>query len=107
MMKWIPLLAVSVVLLLLAPEAAWAQDAAANSENWKGLVAIGAGIAMGFAVLGAGLGQGMAIRGAVEGIARNPAASGKITVPMFAGLAFPESLVIFALVIGYLLQSKI
>jgi F-type H+-transporting ATPase subunit c len=36
---------------------------------------------------------------AVEGIARNPGASGKIQVAMIIGLALIESLVIYALVV--------
>lgn len=107
MKKWIPVLAVSAALLLFAPDALAQEAGAAASENWKGMVGIGAGLAMGLAVLGAGLAQGFALRAAVEGISRNPQASGRITVPLFAGLAFPESLVIFALIIAYMLQGHI
>ena len=35
---------------------------------------------MGLATFGTGIGQGNAVRGAVEGIARNPGASGKILI---------------------------
>ena len=49
------------------------------------------------------IGQGMAVRGAVEGIARNPEASGKVTVTMLIGLAMIESLAIYALVIALIL----
>ena len=44
---------------------------------------------------------------ALEGIARQPSAAGRIQTPMILGLALIESLVLFALVIAYLLQSKI
>jgi len=69
--------------------------------------ALGAGVAISFAALGGGIGQGMCMRGALEGIARNPNASGKIFTPMIIGLALIESLVIYALVIAFILQGKI
>lgn len=62
-----------------------------------------AGIGIGVAAFGTGIGQGYAIRGAVEGIARNPEASGKVTVTMLIGLAMVESLCIYALVIALIL----
>ena len=65
--------------------------------------AIAAGLAIAIAAHGCGIGQGMAVRGAVEGIARNPEASGKVTVTMLIGLAMIESLSIYALVIALIL----
>lgn len=50
-----------------------------------------------------GVGQGMGLRGAVEGVARNPEASGKITVTMLIGLAMIESLAIYSLVVSLIL----
>jgi len=89
--------------------AALAQEhgAAAAGADWKGLVGLGAGLAMGLGVLGAGLGQGLIAGRAMEGMARNPQASGKIQISMLLSLAFPESLVLFALVIAYMLQGKV
>src|SRR3989337_2241379 len=66
-------------------------------------IAIAAGIGIGIGVFGAALGQGQAVRGAVEGIARNPGASGKILTTMLVGLAMIESLAIYALVIALIL----
>ncbi|MBF8250718.1 MAG: ATP synthase F0 subcomplex C subunit, partial [Deltaproteobacteria bacterium] len=43
----------------------------------------------------------------LEGIARNPGASGKIMTPMIIGLAMIESLVIYALVIAFMLYFKL
>ena len=65
--------------------------------------AIAAGLAIAIAAHGCGIGQGMAVRGAVEGIARNPDSSGKVTVTMLIGLAMIESLAIYALVISLIL----
>lgn len=89
--------------LLLVATPAWAQD----GSGGNGLAFVGVGLTMGLAVLGGGLGQGNGLKAALEGISRNPQASGRITVPMFAGLAFIESLVILAFITAYLLQGKI
>ena len=43
---------------------------------------------------------------ALEGIARNPNASGKIFTPMILGLALIESLVIYSLIIAFMLVGK-
>ena len=48
-------------------------------------------------------GMGAGIGGACSGIARNPEASGKITVTMIIGLALIESLTIYGLVISLIL----
>ncbi|MCP4673542.1 MAG: ATP synthase F0 subunit C, partial [Desulfobacula sp.] len=65
--------------------------------------AMAAGFAIGFAAFGCGIGQGMGLKGAVEGVARNPEASGKITVTLLIGLAMVESLCIYALVVALIL----
>lgn len=66
----------------------------------RGLVAIAAAIAISISVLGGALAQGKTAATALEGIARNPAASGKLLIPMILGLALIESLVIYALIIA-------
>ena len=53
---------------------------------WGSIAAIGAGLA----VLGAGIGIGQIGGKAVEGIARNPEASGKITTTMIIAAALIE-----------------
>jgi F-type H+-transporting ATPase subunit c len=89
--------------------AAFAQEAAhaAGADNSKGLIALGAGLAIGVAALGGALGQARTAASALEGIARNPAAQGKIFTPMIIGLALIESLVIYAFVIAFFLNGKI
>jgi F-type H+-transporting ATPase subunit c len=72
-----------------------------------GYIALAAGLAIGIAAAGGGLGQGRAAAAALEGIARNPGASGKIMTPMIIGLALIESLVIYAFVIAILLFGKV
>jgi F-type H+-transporting ATPase subunit c len=67
--------------------------------NFFSLCILGAAIGMGLGTLGTGIGQGLAVKGAVEGVSRNPGASGKIMTTMMIGLAMIESLAIYALVI--------
>lgn len=62
-----------------------------------------AGFGVGIAAFGCGIGQGLGLKGAVEGIARNPESSGKVTVTMLIGLAMIESLCIYALVVALIL----
>jgi F-type H+-transporting ATPase subunit c len=70
-------------------------------------LAIGSGLGIGIAAGIGGIGQGRATAAALSGIARNPGAASKIQTPMIIGLALIESLVIYALAITFLLQSKI
>ena len=62
-----------------------------------------AGFGTAIAAIGCGFAQGMGLKSAVEGIARNPESSGKVTVTMLIGLAMIESLCIYALVISLIL----
>ena len=63
------------------------------------LLYVAGGLMMGLGAIGTGIGQGFAVKGAVEGVARNPSASGKILTTMMIGLAMIESLAIYALVV--------
>lgn len=62
---------------------------------------LAAGLGIGIAAFGGALGQGRAAAAALDGIARNPSASGKIFVPMIIGLALIESLVIYAFLVTF------
>jgi F-type H+-transporting ATPase subunit c len=84
-----------------------AQAAAANKFDVFRWAAAAAGFAIAIAALGGTLAQGRATAAALEGISRNPGAAAKITTPMILGLALIESLVLFALVIAFMLQSQI
>ena len=66
------------------------------------IAAIGAGLS----VLGAGIGIGRIGGSAVEGIARNPEASGKITTTMIIAAALIEGVALFGVVIGLLGGAK-
>lgn len=63
---------------------------------------IGAGLAM-LGAIGAGLGIGILASGAVQGIARNPDASGDIQTNMILGIAFAEAIAIYCLVVALLI----
>ncbi len=72
-----------------------------NSEAMK---AVAMAIAAGVGVLGPGIGIGILVSKALEGIARNPEAAGKIQSSMILGIAFVEALGIFALVVAFLIK---
>ncbi len=62
-----------------------------------GLIAIGAGICMLASAL-AGLGMGLATGRAVDAVARQPEATGKINSVLILGLALTESTAIYGFV---------
>lgn len=95
----------AIASLFIAIPAFAAGDAeAGNLVN--GYIALAAGLGIGLAAFGGALGQGRAAASALEGISRNPGASGKIMTPMIIGLALIESLVIYAFVITIMLTFK-
>lgn len=61
---------------------------------------IAAGLAVGLASIGPGVGQGTAAGQAVEGIARQPEAEGKIRGTSLSSSAFMEALTIYGLVVA-------
>jgi F-type H+-transporting ATPase subunit c len=95
----------TIAFAVLAQGTAFAAEGAGGAE--KSLIALAAGIAIGGAAIGAGLGQGRAVAAAMESIGRNPSSADRLQTPMILGLAFIEALAIYALVIAFLLQSKI
>ncbi len=64
---------------------------------------LAAALAVGLAAIGPGLGQGNAAGRAVEGIARQPEAEGKIRGTLLLSLAFMEALTIYGLVVALVL----
>ena len=60
-----------------------------------------AALGLGLAALGCGIGQGKATAAACEGTARNPGASGPIRIAFIVGIAFIESLTLYALVVVF------
>jgi len=93
---------------LLLPLAAAAQpEAAAHADPSSWGYALGAGLAIGLAGLGCGIGQGLTAGNTTAGIARNPGAAGAMFTNFILGMVLIESIAIYGLVIGFLLQGKI
>ena len=92
----------------LVPMVAFAAPAGAEtSGSERSIYGFAMALAIGLAALGGGLGQGRAVAAALEGICRNSNSAGKVLVPMILGLAFVESLVVFALIIAFTLANYI
>lgn len=70
-------------------------------------LALAVGLGVPIAVLSAAIGQGKAAASAMEGIARQPEAAGRIQTAMIIALAFIESLVIYALLMFFILSGKL
>lgn len=97
---WKVMFAVSALLIMscaFAEEAAPVAQAAGGIAD-KTLVQMAYMIGLAIAALGGALGEGRVVAAALEGIARNPSAAGKLQMIMILGLALIESLVIFALI---------
>ena len=102
-----PVAALATFLVPVIALAAPAAEGAGPAQPANMGVAIAMALAIGLAALGGGLGQGRAAAAALEGICRNPNSSSAVFTPMLLGLAFIESLVIFALVIAFMLQGRL
>lgn len=79
------------------------QNGNSGSVQFFTYTALACVLGLGIAATGCALGQGMAISKAVEGISRQPEASGKIQTVLLIGLAFIESVVIYVLVVALIL----
>ena len=71
------------------------------------VLAFGVTLGLPIAVIFASRAQGSATSTALEGIARQPDAAPRIQTAMIIGLALIESLVIYALLMFFVLQSKL
>ena len=68
--------------------------------GYLAMLALGVGVGLPVAILGCGIGQGLAGGKALEGIARQPEAAGRIQTAMIIALALIESLAIYALLVA-------
>ena len=100
------MLMVGAVLLLTAATV-WAAEPAAKEGGTGGWVGpfsvLATGIGMALASGLCGLGQGRATAAAVDAMARQPAAAGRIQTAMIIGLALIESLALYVFVIAAIL----
>lgn len=86
----------AVAFLATTPAFAMAAEGAGSSIG-KGLAVIGGGLAL----IGGGLGIGLVGKGAVESIARQPEAAGKIQINMILAAALIEGATLFAVFAGF------
>ena len=106
-MKKVVIFLLLIFSLLLIASVAFAAEAGAKPNaatlSFFSTVSLAAGIGIALAAFGGSIGMGLGISKAVEGIARNPEASGKIMTNMIIGLALIESLAIYTLVVALIL----
>jgi F-type H+-transporting ATPase subunit c len=78
------------------------------AESWgdKGLAGLGAGLGAGLVCIGAGRGIGNIGGNAVEAIARQPEAGGRIFTSMIITAALIEGFTFFALVVCFQMAGK-
>jgi F-type H+-transporting ATPase subunit c len=69
-----------------------------------GLALLGAGVGAGLVLIGVGMGIGKLASSAVEGMARQPEAAGKIQTAMIIAAALIEGAALFALVVCLLIN---
>jgi F-type H+-transporting ATPase subunit c len=79
----------------------------AAEQSGTGLIALGAGLGAGLAAIGAGMGIGRIGGSAMEGIARQPEAAGRIQTAMLIIAALIEAVALFAAVICLLISFQI
>lgn len=79
----------------------------AAADSGAGMAVMGAGIGAGLAAIGAGLGVGRIGGSAMEGVARQPEAAGRIQTMMLIIAALVEAVALFAAVICLLISFKL
>ena len=75
-----------------------------NAFFLKACCAIGAGLCMGIGAIGPAIGEGNAVSKTLEGIARQPEASGDLRSTMILGCAVTETTGIYSLIIALLIM---
>ncbi len=76
---------------------------AGGTDPVSGMVLLAIAAGMTVVAVGCGIAQCIGLKTACEGTARNPEASGKIMVTLILGLAFIESMAIYALVVNLII----
>jgi F-type H+-transporting ATPase subunit c len=79
------------------------ESAAAAKANFYATVAMACMFGMAIAAFGAAIGQSLTAQKALDGVARQPEASGKLQVQMILALVFIETLAIYTLVVALIL----
>jgi F-type H+-transporting ATPase subunit c len=102
-MRKLGVLLLWTIVAIVLPSAGFAADGGSSSLG----PGLGAGLAVGLAGLGCGIGQGLTAGNTTAGIARNPGAAGAMFVNFILGMVLIESIAIYGLVVGFMLQGKI
>ena len=102
MKKHVLLVVAGLLLLTMASPvlAAEPEAGAAAGNMWK---YISAAFVLGVAAVAGAFGQAKAVAAACTSMGRNPGAAGAIRITMIVGVAFIESLVIYALLIAFMI----
>ncbi len=107
MSKKVLLVVVGVLLLSLVAPVVSAEEAgaaaAAAGEMSKAAQYLAAALVLGLAAFAGAFGQARAIAAACTSMGRNPGAAGPVRITMIIGVAFIESLVIYALLIAFMI----
>ena len=96
------------VLLFSVAAPALAQEHAevAGAGTARAAQFLAAAIVLGLAAFAGAFGQARAIAAACTSMGRNPGAAGPVRITMIIGVAFIESLVIYALLIAFIILGK-
>jgi F-type H+-transporting ATPase subunit c len=70
-----------------------------------GLIGLGVALMLPLAAVGCAIGEGLVFASAIQGIARQPEAAGKIQTTMYVCFALVETLFIFTLVFFFVLKG--
>lgn len=89
--------------LVVMPTGVWAAEAGSAGGWVSPFAVLAAGIGMAIASGLCALGQGRATASAVDAMARQPGAAGRIQTAMIIGLALIESLALYVFVIAAIL----
>ena len=76
-------------------------------QDFRAVLALTVPLALGMAAMASAFGLGRAVSAAMDAIARQPEASGRIQTAMIVGCALIEALTIYVLVIAFVLQGRI
>ncbi|MBI3092057.1 MAG: ATP synthase F0 subunit C [Candidatus Tectomicrobia bacterium] len=94
----------ALLLTFVVVPAALAQGAGESGKiSYFIWAAIVSGGALALAAMAGAFGQSRGLSAALDGISRNPSASGQLTTTLIIGLALIESLVIYVLVVSLIL----
>ncbi len=92
---------------LVMPLAAFANEGAAATMGKAEWVGIAAGLCIAIAALGGALGQSKIAAAYMEGASRNPQAVPQMKTQLILSLIFVETLVLFSLLIALTLAGKV